>query len=196
MFRKNNYGNREVWVLNKINENDMLIGAQIKNLDFTAGAKYTTKTFNTLHEEMYTQLVIPDEYKEKCQMFSTIFNIFNVDLDRDVTVFEGPIDSFFIGNSIATAGASKLKNFFDGLDNFKYFYDNDTTGKKSAIEKIKKDQSCFLWQRFFKVNKFKYKKIKDLNDLIIYVYNNKEYRKSLKQLKDTFSKNKYDIYHV
>ena len=94
-FRKNKFGNKGVWVLNKIDENEKVVGLQIKNLDF--GIKYTTKTFLTLHEEMKLSSQIPDsrEFVEKLGTLSIIFNIFNVDIEKTVTVFEGPFDSFF-----------------------------------------------------------------------------------------------------
>jgi len=195
-FRKNKFGNREVWVLNKIDENEKVVGLQIKNLDF--GMKYSTKTFPVLVEEMKKEVQYPDDapFVEKLATLSIIFNLFNVDIEDKVTVFEGPFDSFFVPNSVATAGASKLKNFFDGLDNIRYWFDNDTTGKKSAIDKIKNKNNCFLWKRFFKNSAFNNKKIKDLNELVVYIYENKEHKNSLSYIKDCFSKNKYDIYHV
>lgn len=195
-FRKNKYGNKEVWVLNKIDENEKVIGLQIKNLDF--GTKYSTKTFNVLIDEMKRSIDYPDDklFVEKLATLSIIFNLFNVDIEKTVTVFEGPFDSFFIPNSVATAGASKLKNFFDGLDNIRYWYDNDSTGKHSAIDKIKCKNKCFLWKRFFKNSAFNNKRIKDLNELVVYIYKNTEYKHSLSHIKDSFSKNKYDIYHV
>jgi hypothetical protein len=195
-FRKNKFGNREVWVLNKINENEKVVGLQIKNLDF--GTKYSTKTFTTILEEMDRKVDYPEDkmFQEKLTSLSIIFNLFNVDIENTLTVFEGPFDSFFVPNSVATAGASKLKNFFDGLDNIRYWYDNDPTGKNSAIDKIKSKNKCFLWKRFFKNSAFKNKRIKDLNELVVYVYNNKEYKHALSHIKESFSKNKYDIYHV
>lgn len=195
LFRKNNFGNREVWILNKIDENDKVVGAQIKNLDFSV--KYTTKSFSTLHEEMKTNLQFANqELEEKCTNFSTIFNIFNIDVEELITVFEGPIDSFFMRNSVATAGASKLKHFFDDLDNIRFFFDNDSTGKKNAIEKIKNNVSCFLWKRFFNETKFNNKRVKDLNELIMYINEHRDSKSALREIKNSFSSTKYDIYHV
>lgn len=195
LFRKNKFGNREVWVLNKIHENDKVVGAQIKNLDFSI--KYTTMSFSTLHEDLKTGVKVPEgEFEEKCINFSTIFNLFNVDIEDTVTVFEGPIDSFFMKNSVATAGASKLKNFFDDLDNIRFFFDNDKTGKNSAIDKIKKGSSCFLWKRFFRETRFNNKRVKDLNELIMYINQNRDLKSSIKEVRNSFSSSKYDIYHV
>jgi len=195
-FRKNKFGNREVWVLNKIDENEKVVGLQIKNLDF--GTKYSTKTFSVILEEMNKKIDYPEDrmFLEKLTSLSIIFNIFNIDIEQEVTIFEGPFDSFFVPNSIATAGASKLKNFFDGLDNIRYWYDNDSTGKNSAIEKIKNQNKCFLWKRFFVKSAFKNKRIKDLNELVVYIYQHREYKHTLSFIKESFSENKYDIYHV
>ena len=195
-FRKNKFGNREVWILNKIDENNKVVGLQIKNLDW--GSKYSTKTFPTLVEEMNRGVEYPEDkqFVEKLSTLSIIFNIFNVDIENTLTVFEGPFDSFFIPNSVATAGASKLKNFFDGIDSVRYWFDNDATGKNSAIDKIKSKNKCFLWKRFFKNSAFNNKRIKDLNELVVYIYKNREYKTALSHVKESFSTNKYDIYHV
>jgi hypothetical protein len=195
-FRINRFGNKEVWIFNKINANDKVVGLQIKNLDF--GSKYTTKTFPKLVQEMNLNVKLPEnpDFLEKITTFSTIFNIFNVNIDKTITIFEGPLDSFFINNSVATAGASKLKTFFDGLDNIRYWFDNDSTGKISCIDKIKTNNPSFLWKKFFLENKYTNKKIKDLNELIVYVYNNLDKKESIMNINEFFSKNKYDIYNV
>jgi hypothetical protein len=195
LFRINEFNKKEVWVLNKIDESEHVVGIQIKNLDY--GVKYTTKNFEALHKEM--NITLPEmetDFLEKCNNFSTIFNIFNIDIENTVTIFEGPIDAMFINNSIATAGASKLKHFFDDLDNVRFFFDNDKTGKINSIDKIKKGKKSFLWKKFFKDNNFKEKRIKDLNDLILYILNNKDYKNCLKNLNLSFSNSKYDIYNV
>lgn len=195
LFRKNAFGNREVWILNKIDECQTIVGAQIKNLDYSV--KYITKSFDVLHEEMKTELEYPaTDFKEKCVNFSTIFNIFNIDIESTINIFEGPIDALFMKNSIATAGASKLKNFFDDLDNIRFFFDNDKTGKINSIEKIKKNNSCFLWKKFFKDNNIDNKRLKDLNELIQYINKNRGYLTSLNNINKCFSKSKYDIYNV
>ena len=195
LFRVNKWKKREVWILNKIGI-DKVVGLQIKNLD--GGAKYLTKDFSTLNEELSTNIeyVNDKEFKSTCDNLSLIFNIFNVNLEKTITVFEGPLDSVFINNSVATAGASKLKTFFDDVDNIRYFYDNDKTGKSNSITKIKNKKPCFLWSKFFKDFKYTNKKIKDLNELITYVYANREYSNSLNQLSSYYSKIKYDIYYV
>lgn len=194
LFRVNKWDKKEVWILNKIGD-DKVVGLQIKNLD--GGPKYLTKDFSRLHEEMKYDIDFKDEvFKGTCDNLSLIFNIFNVNLEMPLTVFEGPIDSFFLPNSVATAGATKLKEFFDDMDNIRYFYDNDKTGKTNAIDKIKINKPCFMWAKFFKDFKYKNKRIKDLNEMIKYVYDNREYSGSLNKLSTYFSKTKYDMYYV
>jgi len=197
LFRVNKWKKREVWILNKIGD-DRVVGLQIKNMD--GGPKYLTKDFSKLNEEMNHEIEFKDEiFKGTCDNLSLIFNIFNVNLEAPLTVFEGPLDSFFLHNSVATAGATKLKEFFDDMDNIRYFYDNDSTGKTNAISKIKKRKQSFMWAKFFKDFKYKNKRIKDLNELIKYAYDNKDegkYKESLNKLSTYFSKTKYDIYNV
>jgi len=193
-FRVNKWKKREVWILNTIGD-DKVVGLQIKNMD--GGPKYLTKDFSKLHEELGYDTEFTDEtFRGVCDNLSLIFNIFNVNLEAPVTVFEGPIDSFFFRNSVATAGATKIKEFFDDLDNIRYFYDNDQTGKKNAMEKLKKGLPAFLWKKFFQENKYKNKRLKDLNELISHVYENRELSSSINNLSKYFGKTKYDIYYV
>lgn len=73
-------------------------------------------------------------------------------------IFEGPIDSYFVRNGIALAGRHLTESQRDTLYNkywmFKkvYVFDNDKEGIKASLEKVKNQESVFIfpkeWQQF------------------------------------------------
>jgi len=96
----------------------------------------------------------------------SIYNYYNVDPDKPVVILEGPIDSIFVENSIAVTGL-KLKS--DDLDIFndKYFMlDNDASGWRQSIKRLKRGDYVFNWSKFLSNYHFT-SKIKDVNDFIL-----------------------------
>jgi hypothetical protein len=96
---------------------------------------------------------------------SGIFNIMNVDMGKTVTILEGPIDSLGVDNSIALQSAAKnFDGFFDTMENVRYLFDNDKTGKQMSLQKLKEHKTVFLWGQYLKAVDTK-EKVKDVNDL-------------------------------
>jgi len=120
----------------------------------------------------------------------SIYNYYNVDENKPVSVLEGPIDSVFVENSIAVTGL-KLKG--DILDKFKKIYfllDNDKSGNKKAIKLLKDKKYVFNWNKFLK----KYKcngEVKDVNDFILKNKNNIE-KLTWDMIKDFYTNNVLD----
>jgi len=118
----------------------------------------------------------------------------------------------FITNSIglATAGRSTIE--FDEIPTIQYMFDNDATGKKKMMEKLKRGRKIFIWEKFLKEtgiendwekylkntdknNRDKYpKEIGDLNDLVIAAWLTKN--KCLSKLINYFTNSKLDAYHL
>jgi len=169
-------------ILNGID--DIIIGYQIRPLK---QKKYFTYKLSTIYKEC--DLDINDSVS-KLDNISSIFNILNINFDRNVTVFEGPMDSFLYDNSIALSGAHNVLDF--EIENMQYWFDNDETGKKKAISKIKEGNKIFLWKKYLNDNSIM-EHIKDLNDLIIYSKNNGI---KLLPFDNYFSNNKLNIIHV
>ena len=135
-----------------------------------------------------------------------------VDFQRDVTMFEGPIDAMFIKNSIGLATATRSTEEFDEIPTVRYMFDNDDTGKKKMMQKLKRGKKIFTWEKFFKDTKInmtwdqyissvsknerdKYpKQIGDLNDLVIASWLTKN--KCLSNINEYFSDSKLDAYHL
>jgi hypothetical protein len=91
-----------------------------------------------------------------------IYGLDEVDLTKDVYVLEGPIDSMFVPNSIAMAGAdvSGLKRYSG--TNFIYVYDNEPRSIEicKRIEKnIKEGYSIVLFPEYIEQ--------KDVNDMVM-----------------------------
>ena len=121
---------------------------------------------------------------------SNIFGIFQVDLNRPITAFEGPLDSFLFPNSIALCSAKNSLPF--EIEGARYFYDNDATGREWSVKRITEGKPVFLWKKYIQENElimFEHK-IKDLNDLLIFI---KRSKKPCKKFAEYFSTDRYDI---
>lgn len=97
-----------------------------------------------------------------------IFNIFNIDRDKEVLVTEGPIDSMFVENGIAVLGVKykdKVKEELDRLNCF-YIWDNDKDGKKKSLQFLQECKYVFNWKKFLQDAKI-LKDVKDVNDLAL-----------------------------
>lgn len=178
---------KELYILN-ITQSDKVIGYQIRQLDPNSKkARYITKSLTKMYDDIFKRdisgivekLLLKEELGEKyineedgienivfnLDKLSGMFNIMNINLSQTITVMEGPIDSLAISNSIALQGASKkLNGFFDEVENVRYIFDNDMTGKEMSIKKLKDHKNVFLWTMYLKKIHSDIK-IKDINDL-------------------------------
>ena len=128
---------------------------------------------------------------------SLLFNILTVDFSRDLTICEGPIDSMFINNCIALCGASKLNNYFDDIPYVRYLFDNDVTGKEHSINKVKDGKKTFLWNKYLDEIGLRDSKIKDMNDLVIELYRNRNRVKfDADRFNSCFSDNELDAVYI
>lgn len=113
------------------------------------------------------------KYLSKTNSDKTVFNIENLKQPNHIFICEGPIDSFFIKNSIAIAGIQQssseglteiqqqqLKKFF--LSERVWVLDNDATGRIKSKQLLKRGHRVFIWP-----NQFKH--FKDINELAVYM---------------------------
>lgn len=177
---------KELFILN-INENDRIIGYQVRQLDDKSKkARYLTtnisrmymtlfkRELGTILEKLLTTIDKGQVYLNEedgienivanIDRLSGLFNIMNINPSLPITIVEGPIDSLAIDNSIALQGATKMNNYFDNIKNVRYLFDNDKVGKEHSIKKLDEHKSVFLWDKYLKKVNVK-QKIKDLNDL-------------------------------
>lgn len=177
---------KELYILN-INQNDRIIGYQIRQLDKNSKKpRYLTRSLSRIYNEVFgkniefivEKLLSKIDNSEKfineedgienivahIDKLSGLFNIMNIDIIKQLTIVEGPIDSLMIDNCIALQGATKMNNYFDNVEHVRYLFDNDSVGRKHSIDKIKNHKYVFLWDMY--LNEIKCtEKIKDINDL-------------------------------
>lgn len=147
------------------------------------GPKYLTTTYSELQaikhglrhkwrapkeeipmEEIAAKSGVPEEILKKYDITGQYFNVLNIDWGDDIFVFEGPIDSFFMPNSIALAGTgADLKH-----PTFYYIFDDDIPGKKEAMKRLDNREPVFMWKKFYQEHyeyRRPYAKKTDFNDL-------------------------------
>lgn len=202
---------KRIVVLNRAPK-DKVIGLQTRALTKYRNSRYLTYDIEKIYQEMGKELNVSEQELINLKKISTLFGILTVDFQREVTMFEGPIDAMFIQNSIGLATAGRSTDEFDEIPTIRYMFDNDDTGKKKMMEKLRRGKKIFMWQKFFdqtKINdtwsKFlkgldkserdKYPKdINDLNDLVIASYYTKD--NSIKKIYEYFSDSQLDAYYL
>ena len=172
----------KLFVLN-LTKSGKIFGIQVRRFG-DSNAKYKTYSLQKIHEIILKDNVtVPDDINE----LSMIFNILLVDYSNYVTVTEGPMDSFLIKNSIALCGAGKKVEFQFMT---RYLFDDDKPGREHAIEKIKEGYRVFMWENFKKDLGIKSGKKLDMNDVIMWCYDN---NKVCPKIDDYFSENELDL---
>ena len=184
---------KNLWILNKTPDGKIL-SCQSRKLG-KYKSRYLTYDLAKLHEEMGREFPFTDEDKTALTKLSTLFNIMRIDMTRSVTIFEGPLDAMFMQNSIALATAGRSTTELDEIPTTRYMFDNDETGKKKMLEKLRNNKSVFMWSKFlsdFKLNTYT---IKDLNDLVLKCYELKQVE-PLKKIEDYFTTSKLDALYI
>jgi hypothetical protein len=179
-------------ILNRIE--DRIIGIQFRNQSESAVGKYSTHSWRLCHQKWpHLWKSLSETQTGYVSKTSTVFNIFEADLNQPVPILEGPLDSFLLNNSIATASGSI--GLAINLPNRVWIYDWDTPGRVWTRKKLAMGETVFLWKPFLEAHSIPWsphKKI-DLNDLLVYCW------KSGIQIKNWtrfYSKNPLDVIYV
>lgn len=182
-------------VLN-LGPNDKIIGYQTRSLVKKKNSRYLTYDIEKIYEEMNKTLDATPEEIASMKKLSTLFGIMLVNFQEDVTVFEGPIDSLFMQNTLGLASVGRSTDELDEIPTVRYMFDNDEPGKNSMLKKLKKGKRVFMWSKFLKeTNMNIYKnKIKDLNDLVMVSWENKS--KCLTNVNKYFTDSQLDAYYL
>ena len=183
-----------------------ILGLQTRNLKSGKFRSFKIYNFETLYKWVHeisgdeidvdlTQLLIYNK-------LSYFFNILNIDFEREITIFEGYLDSLFYPNSIGVVGVNTDMKVLESNNlDLRYFYDNDDAGFKKSEQKIKAGYKIFLWKKLFEniVDKknsadpyslmYRISQVKDLNKLAQLVQD--PFNKL--NLPNFFSKDIYDI---
>ena len=202
---------QELYILN-ISPQDRIIGYQIRQLDKNSKKpRYLTRCISKMYNDLFgrelevivNKLLLKETGGEKyieqedgienitanLDRLSCLFNIMNININRTLTIVEGPIDSLFIDNCVALQGATKMNNYWDNVNGVRYLFDNDNVGRKHTINKLREHKTVFLWDSYLKKVKCE-DKIKDMNDLEI----TGNYRADV--FDECFSNNELDIIMV
>lgn len=167
--------------------NDKILGLQRRNLKYSKeDSKYLTFQNSTLHELLKHNINKNDEIDS----FSQIFGLFNLNLNRDITLFEGPLDSFLFNNSIANAGINKTLTIDLPL---RFWFDDDNIGRKKSIEYIENSNTVFLWGKLKKDYALPNRKKWDLTDLLMYF---KKMNINVPNFNHYFSNDPFDILEI
>jgi len=161
----------KLFIFNFLPGTTKVIGLQLRN--FKSSIKYESFNLEKLNEVVYKRVVDVDlEDLAELNAYSLYFNILNSDFSKTLTVLEGPLDSFFIPNSIALTGLNKSLDILDDIDSVRYLFDNDKEGIKKMEELLRTRKYVFMWKKLIKDYKIE-DKIKDINDLVLWSYKNK-----------------------
>jgi hypothetical protein len=198
-------GYNRLLILNLTPDKKKVIGYQIRILNKNTKNKYLSFSIEKLRSQCnlptpYEELGLTDIDAERLNKLSTLFNIMGVDFTRDITLFEGPIDSKFMKNSLGLASVNRELSMFDDIPNIRHFFDNDKAGKLAMIELLREGKTVFMWNKFiedFNLNAYKPKNldiIKDLNNVIQICYNNK--LNAFKYINNYFTNSSFDLINI
>ena len=181
-----------LWILN-FGADNKIIGAQTRRMK-GYGQRYLTYDLPKLYEEMGQPLELSNEELTSLTKVSTLFGIMQLNFQRPITIFEGPLDAKFMANSLALATAGRSTDDFDEIPTVRYMFDNDATGKKKMAEKLKRGRPVFMWSKFLKENGLDKYNIKDLNDLMLKCFELKI--DAHKKIDQYFTSSQLDLWYV
>ena len=174
----------KLFILN-LTPSGKIFGFQVRR--FGNGPKYKTYSLQKIHEIILKDdVTVPDDINT----LSMLFNILLISYNTPVTITEGPLDAFLIKNSIALCGAGKNIKF---PFNHRYLFDDDSTGREHAMDKLKDGYPVFLWSAFRNHLYIEKRKKWDFNDIVIYC---KQHNIKLPNLSDFFSNNTLDMIKI
>jgi hypothetical protein len=160
---------KERLFLFNLTPDDKIIGLQVRNMNSAKGSpKYFTYKLSGIYEKLL--YVTDNEFLEKARAVDPISHVFGIgtlDFSSDITVFEGPMDSWFWTNSV---GLCSLENKFPfEVDNVRYWYDWDKAGIEKTMDLLSKGQTVFNWGKFLEENGISKNRKWDLNELVVHL---------------------------
>ena len=159
--------NKNYLLILNLTPSGKILGAQ-KRL-FSGYNRFETYKLSKLYELMKKPLETNEEQTDYLDTLSMIFNVCLINVNKPITLFEGPMDAFLFKNSIANTGANKELPIEIPV---RYWYDSDETGKKKSLQHIEQDEEVFLWDKFINDIGLPYKKKWDWNDAVIWIKKN------------------------
>jgi len=180
----------QIYVLN-IAAKEQVISCAIRNLWKKSKNKYIIKDAEELYEEIGLDIPDAEEFKIFLNL-SRVFNLFRVDFDKTVTIFEGQMDSLLYPNSIAMSGGNKSLPI--DMELFRYLLDNDKTGIKNSVTQIGEGHEVFLWKKVLQDYNI-IRPVKDFNEFYI-IMKKKGLNVNYLELNKYFSKDEFNIEYL
>ena len=184
---------KNLYIFNLTPDRKYIVGLQIKT--FNNKFPYLTYKLSKIYTDIIRIFPTPEfmDGIHKIDNISNVFGLLELNFNKQITVFEGPLDSLLYTNSV---GVCSVNNEFPfDIENVRYFFDNDKAGKKHSKIKLEEGHPVFLWKKLVNDYCLHHVKIKDLNDLVIY---SKTIGDSniINNLENYFSDSKYDLYYL
>jgi len=167
-----------------------ILGLQVRTMSKSSRAsKYYTYKLSGIWEKMLRE-TNPDFLDECCKIdpVSHVFNIGQISFDRTITIFEGPMDSWFWENSVALCSIENKFPF--EFDDIRFWYDWDKAGRTKSLEMLTRGDCVFNWKKFLEDHNLPLDKKWDLNDLVNHLRIKKM---KVKRFEDYFTRDTLDL---
>jgi hypothetical protein len=156
-----------LYIFNLDNNKEKILGYQIRRFSEN-GPKYLTYEMSAMYKEL--GISYDQELMKRYDPLSTIFGCLSVDLSSPITIFEGPLDSFLMPNSLALCSLQKKPPFL--TKHTRFLFDYDKSGIEKSLQLLKEGFNVFMWSKFFSENigfeHFLDKSKVDYSDIVIY----------------------------
>ena len=184
---------KSIHILNLTSDGKYILGLQLRNMNKNAVNKYFTYKISGIYKKLL-KITKPEiiTKAEELDGISVIFGFCSVNLDKEVTIFEGPFDSFIFPNSV---GICSVNNKFPfDIDNKRWFFDSDVAGRDELRKKLSEGQTVFLWKKFLDESPLPEREKWDLNDIVDYLRSNKV--KLNKKFDEYFSNDIWNMIYI
>jgi hypothetical protein len=183
-------GKKERLFLFNLTPDNKILGLQVRNMNSIKGSsKYLTYRLSGIYSKL---LGVQDESiigkAQKIDPISHVFGIGSLDFGKEITIFEGPMDSWLWANSV---GLCSIENVFPfSTSGIRYWYDWDNAGISKSMELLGEGKTVFNWGKFLEEHSIRKDKKWDLNDLVIHL---RTTGKKIKRFDNYFTKDVLDL---
>lgn len=181
---------KERLFLFNLTPDEKILGLQVRNMNSVKGSpKYFTYKLSGIYEKL---LRVTDaellSLAKSVDPISHVFGIGFIDFGSNITIFEGPMDSWMWNNSV---GLCSLENKFPfEIENVRYWYDWDKAGIEKSMDLLAKGFSVFNWGKFLEENDITKNRKWDLNDLVVHL---RTTGKKIKRFDNYFTNDALDL---
>lgn len=181
---------KENLYLFNITKDNKILGLQVRNMSSKKGSsKYYTYKLSGIWQKLLKNK--DQNFIDQCKKVDPISHVFNIGLinfSHQITIFEGPMDSWLWHNSVALCSIENKFPF--ELEGLRYWDDWDKAGRTKSVERLSKGFSVFNWAKFLEDHNMEKNKKWDLNDL---VNNLRRTGKKIARLDSYFTDDKLDL---